>query len=72
MEPGRAPLSLIHGRIRRAETRRFAHAHDQQRPAQALANLHLTLMDKLGVRLESFADSTGTLDAPGDRTLSDL
>ena len=37
-----------------------------------LANLHLTLLDKLGVRLESFADSTGRLDALGDRTLADL
>jgi len=37
-----------------------------------LANLHLTLLDTLGVRLESFADSTGRLDALGDRTLSDL
>jgi hypothetical protein len=37
-----------------------------------LANLHLTLLDTLGVRLESFADSTGRLDALGGRTLSDL
>ena len=37
-----------------------------------LANLHLTLLDKLGVRLESFADSTGRLDALGDRTLANL
>ena len=37
-----------------------------------LANLHLTLLDTLGVRLESFADSTGRLDALGDRTRSDL
>lgn len=27
-----------------------------------LANLHLTLLDKVGVRLDSFADSTGRLD----------
>lgn len=27
-----------------------------------LANLHLTLLDKVGVRLDSFADSTGKLD----------
>ena len=27
-----------------------------------LANLHLTLLDKLGVRVESFGDSTGMLD----------
>ena len=28
-----------------------------------LANLHLTLLDKAGVRLDSFADSNGKLDA---------
>lgn len=28
-----------------------------------LANLHLTLLDKVGVRLDSFADSNGKLDA---------
>jgi hypothetical protein len=28
----------------------------------ALANLHLTLLDKVGVRIDSFADSTGTID----------
>jgi hypothetical protein len=27
-----------------------------------LANLHLTLLDKVGVRLDSFADSTGKMD----------
>jgi hypothetical protein len=27
-----------------------------------LANLHLTLLDKVGVRLDSFADSTGKID----------
>ena len=28
-----------------------------------LANLHLTLLDKVGVRLDSFADSDGRMDA---------
>jgi hypothetical protein len=32
-----------------------------------LANLHLTLLDQLGVRLDHFGDSTGRLD---DRQLS--
>jgi len=27
-----------------------------------LANLHLTLLDKVGVRLDSFADSNGKMD----------
>jgi hypothetical protein len=30
--------------------------------ATPLANLHVTLLDKVGVRLESFADSNGTVD----------
>src|SRR5882672_4170512 len=33
--------------------------YDKPRP---LANLHLTLLDKVGVRLDSFADSNGKLD----------
>jgi hypothetical protein len=37
-----------------------------QHPANAkptpLANLHLTLLDKVGVRLDSFADSNGKAD----------
>jgi hypothetical protein len=27
-----------------------------------LANLHLTLLDKVGVKLDSFADSSGQID----------
>ena len=27
-----------------------------------LANLHLTLLEKVGVRMEKFADSTGKLE----------
>ena len=30
--------------------------------ATPLANLHLTLLDKVGVRLDSFGDSRGKLD----------
>jgi hypothetical protein len=37
-----------------------------------LANLHLTLLDKLGVRLDSFGDSTGQLTNLGDHTLSEV
>ena len=37
-----------------------------------LANLHLTLLDKLGVRVESFGDSTGMLDALGDHMLAEV
>ena len=35
-------------------------SYDQATP---LANLHLTLLNKVGVRLESFADSNDTVDA---------
>jgi len=30
--------------------------------ATPLANLHLTLLDKVGVRLDSFADSSGIVE----------
>jgi hypothetical protein len=36
--------------------------HLQYREPTPLANLHLTLLDKVGVRLDSFADSTGKID----------
>lgn len=36
--------------------------HIRYEKATPLANLHLTLLDKVGVRLDSFADSTGKLN----------
>lgn len=36
--------------------------HIRYEKATPLANLHLTLLDKVGVRLDSFADSNGTVD----------
>jgi hypothetical protein len=36
--------------------------HIQCKDATPLANLHLTLLDKVGVRLDSFADSDGKVD----------
>ena len=36
--------------------------HIQYKKPTPLANLHLTLLDKVGVHLDSFADSTGKLD----------
>jgi hypothetical protein len=36
--------------------------HIQYQQATPLANLHLTLLDKVGVHLDSFADSDGKLD----------
>jgi hypothetical protein len=36
--------------------------HIRHKEATPLANLHLTLLDKVGVRLDSFADSNGQVD----------
>jgi hypothetical protein len=36
--------------------------HIQFAEPTPLANLHLTLLDKVGVQLDSFADSQGTVD----------
>ena len=36
--------------------------HIQYDRATPLANLHLTLLDKVGVKLDSFADSEGKID----------
>jgi hypothetical protein len=37
-------------------------SHIKYRELTPLANLHLTLLDKMGIRLESFADSTGLIE----------
>ena len=36
--------------------------HIRYKDSTPLANLHLTMLDKVGVRLDSFADSNGTVD----------
>jgi len=36
--------------------------HIRYKDPVPLANLHLTLLDKVGVRIDSFADSTGQID----------
>ena len=36
--------------------------HIRYQKATPLANLHLTLLEKVGVELESFADSNGKVD----------
>ena len=45
---------------RRASARRGRHIRFAQ--PTPLANLHLTLLDKVGVRLDSFADSRGKVE----------
>jgi len=42
------------GRIKGAQ-------HIRYKEPMPLANLHLTLLDRAGVRLDSFADSTGKI-----------
>ena len=37
-----------------------------------LANLEVTLLDKLGVHVEKFGDANGTLKNLGDQMLSDV
>jgi hypothetical protein len=37
-----------------------------------LANLHVTLLDKLGVHIEKFGDATGTLGKLSEQTLSNI
>jgi hypothetical protein len=37
--------------------------HIKYKELTPMANLHLTLLDKMGIRLERFADSTGLVDA---------
>lgn len=36
--------------------------HIKYATPKPLANLHLTLLDKVGVKLDSFADSNGKID----------
>ena len=58
-QPGRPrPLEPAdcRGRRRRRRLRGARHISAEQTP---LANLHLTLLDKVGVQLEKFVDSTG-------------
>ena len=53
------PILVAGGARRRHEGRRGTSATTKPTP---LANLHLTLLDKVGVRLDSFADSKGKVD----------
>jgi hypothetical protein len=39
--------------------------HVKYDEATPLANLHVTLLDKVGVHLDSFGDSTGRIEEPG-------
>ena len=46
--------------------------HTRYAQGTPLANLHLTLLDKLGVHIDELGDSTGPLTNLGDHTLSEV
>jgi hypothetical protein len=60
------PIAVVGGKAAGIKGGRYVR-HPQGTP---LANLHVTLLDKLGVRVEKFGDSTGKLETLGDKILS--
>ena len=62
------PIALIGGKSLGIKGGRYAR-YSQGTP---LANLHLTLLDKFGLPLDKWGDSTGQLGNLGDRTLSEV
>ena len=62
------PIAVVGGKQARVTAGRYV----RYPTGTPLANLHLTLLDKLGVRVESFGDSTGMLDALGDHMLAEV
>ena len=62
------PIAVIGGKSAGIKGGRYVR-YPQGTP---LANLHITLLDKLGLKVEAFGDSTGPLPNVGDATLSDI
>jgi hypothetical protein len=62
------PLAVVGGRAAGIRSGRY-HRFPKGTP---LANLHVTLLDRLGVRVEKFGDATGRLEEIGDAMLSSL
>jgi hypothetical protein len=62
------PIALIGGKATGITGNRYV----RYPKATPLANLHLTLLDKLGVRVEKFGDATGRLQNLGDEMLSNI
>jgi hypothetical protein len=62
------PIALIGGKATGLTGARY-HRYPKGTP---LANLHLTLLDKLGVHVEKFGDATGRVGHLGDQTLSSI
>ena len=62
------PIALVGGKAAGIRGGRYIR-YPQGTP---LANLHVTLLNKLGVHVEKFGDSTGTLENLTDGTLSGI
>jgi hypothetical protein len=62
------PIALVGGRATGITGNRYI----RYPKGTPLANLHVTLLEKLGVPVEKFGDATGTLERLGDRLLSNL
>lgn len=60
------PIAVVAGKETGIKGGRYVR-HPQGTP---LANLHISLLDKLGVQIDSFGDSTGPLTELSDHTLS--
>jgi hypothetical protein len=62
------PIALIGGKATGIRCGRYV----RNPKGTPLANLHLTLLDKLGVRVDKFGDATGRLQNLGDEMLSNI
>ena len=62
------PIAVIGGRMTGIDGGR----HIRYASGTPLANLHLTLLDKLGIPLEKFGDSTGILENLGSHLLAEV
>ena len=62
------PIALIGGKATGITGNRYI----RYPKGTPLANLHLTLLDKLGVHVEKFGDATGPVQNLGDGMLSNI
>jgi len=62
------PIALIGGRATGITGNRYI----RYPKGTPLANLHVTLLDKLGVHVDTFGDATGRLQNLGDQMLSNI
>jgi hypothetical protein len=62
------PIAVVGGRAAGIKGGRYI----RQPQGTPLANLHMTLLDKLGIHVEKFGDSTGLLTNLGDSTVGSV